>query len=374
MAKLDRIWSVQISLGTLAIAERGFNDILILWPDEDGFLSGPGGSPTGDRVAVVTGPDELLDLGILDSDPVYTAASNAFAQTPHIRQVYIGWQDTNSNPGPAETVTEALAACATEAPGYWYGLALVSRGESDVKEAAEWAEANERLFGTSSDDTDIPSSGNGDIASFMQGKNYLRTFVCYTKNASSEYPEVALMAERFTRYPGQNSFSNVQLSGITSDNLTETQYLYCKDKNVTTFENFRNFAITQGGKVAGNEWIDVIRLRDQLVESLKVSIVGALIRATNSTGKIPYTDAGIQIIANAMRQPLDLNVARGGLAPEELDANDNVIPSYTISVPRASDVPDNDKANRVLKDCNFTARLAGAIHTGELKGSLVYSF
>jgi len=362
-SKLSRIWDVQISLGTLAIAERTFDQLLILFDDSTGFSN-------SSRVEIITSADDLLDLGITEADPVYVAASNAFAQTPHIRQVYVGHWDTSDS----ETIKEALAACATEAPGYWYGLAITSRDAADVQDAADWAESNERLFGTASNDPDIPTNDTDDIASLLMDSNYLRSFVCYTKSAGDEYPEVALMAERFTRYPGAETYANVQLNGITSDNLTETEYNYCKDKNVTTFENFRNFAITQGGKVAGNEWIDVIRLRDQLVESIKVSIVGALVRATNGTGKIPYTDAGIAIIANAIRQPLDLNVQRGGIAPEELDANDNIIPSYTVTVPRASEVSDNDKANRVLRDCFFTARLAGAIHNGDLTGALTYSF
>lgn len=362
MAQLSRIASVQISLGTLAITEKSFNDILILSSN----------NKLTDRVTVITGADELLDLGVDSGDALYKAAQAVFSQTPHVRQCYIGQQDLAAD--PAESVTDALAACADEAPGYWYGLILESRDEQDVKDAAAWAEANERLFGTASNDPDIITSADTDIASFLAGENYMRTFVCYTTAADTQYPEAALMSNRFTYYAGQESWANVQLSGIRSDDLTEAQYLYAKDKNASTFENFRNFAITQGGKVAGGEHVDVIRLRDQLVESIKVSVVGAIVRATNSTGKIPYTDAGIQIIGNAIRQPLDLNVRRGGIAPEEQDENGDIIPSYTLSLPRSSEIPTNDKANRLLRDVYFTARLAGAIQVVEILGSLVYDF
>src|SRR5690606_12233769 len=151
-----------------------------------------------------------------------------------------------------------------------------------------------------------------------------------------------------------------------------SQKVTATDRNVTLFDAIRNFSVTQGGRVAAGEWIDVIRLRDQLVESIKVSVAGMLVRATNSSGKVPYTDAGIQLVVNAIRDPLDLNVRRGGIAPEELDEYGNVIPSYTISAPRNSQVPTNDKANRILRDVKFTARLAGAIHVVEVRGSLVY--
>lgn len=365
MGKLSRIADVQISLGTLAISERSFNDILALTSDPDTGLT------PGNRVMVITGADELLDAGVEDGAPIYRLAQAVFSQTPHVRQLYIGYQELGDTP---ETVTEALAACAQEAPGYWYGLLLDTRDDADVREAAAWAEANERLFGTATNDPDVIGPADTDIASALYELNYMRSFVCFTTEADTEFPEAALMGERFTYYPGSESFANVQLSGITSDNLSEGDYQFARQKNVTTFERFRNFSITQGGRVAGGEWIDVIRLRDQLVESIKVSVVGAIIRATNSTGKIPFTDDGIQIIVNAIRQPLDLNIRRGGIAPEELDANGDVIPSYKVEYPLAAEISTNDKANRILRDVNFTARLAGAIHTTEIRGSLVYDY
>lgn len=360
MAKLSRIADVQISIGTLAITEKAFNRMLILSSNAN----------LVDRVTVITDPDDLLDLGVLSTDPLYAAASDAFSQTPHVNELYIGMQDTAA----LEDTATALAACEAEAPGYWYGLINESRVEQDVKDTAAWAEANEKLFGTATDDPGALTSATTDLGSALQTQNYMRTFVCYSSEAATEYPEAGLMSQRFTYYPGAEGWANVQLSGLTSDSLTEAEYGFAQDKNITTFEQFRNFSVTQGGKVAGGEWIDVIRFRDQLVESIKVSVVGAIVRATNSTGKLPYTDAGIQVIKAAIRQPLDQNVSRGGLAGPTIDDQGNVVPSYRIQVPRAVDVPANDKANRVLKDVNFSARLSGAIHTVEIKGSLVYDF
>jgi len=454
MAKLSRIADVVISLGTTAITERSFNDMLILGSH---VLSTT-------RTMVITGADELLDLGLSSIDPLYFAARDAFSQIPSVRQVYIGrrqvdeanitvtavaqadykvvlkWRDANGDQQTAtavyaglvsdttsaiatglagainstdapvtatatsdaiavendvagdpmaleiagnlsmqivpstESVTDALAAVNSEMNN-WYGLVITSRDTTDVKAAAAWAESNEKIFGTASASANVIDSGSSsDIASTLMQNQYFRSFVMFNENAATQYPEAALMSNRFTFYAGAESWANVQMSGITASNLTEGQYITAKGKNVTTFEMFRNFAVTQGGRVAAGEWIDVIRLRDQLVDQIKVAAVSAIVRATNSNGKVPYTDEGIQLIGNAIRDPLDLNVRRGGIAPEALDENDNIIPSYTITLPRASQVVTNDKANRLLRDVKFTARLAGAIHTTEIKGSLVYDF
>lgn len=269
-----------------------------------------------------------------------------------------------------ESVTDALAAV-SNGPFNWYGLVIVSRDPADVKAAAAWAETNEKLFGTASADPNIIDPGStSDIASDLMANQYFRTFGFYSANAAIQYPEAAIMSSMFTFYPGQETWSLKKLAGIIYDELTEGQAITAHSKNFSTFELFRNFAVTQGGKVAAGEWIDVIRLRDQLVESIRVSVVSAMI---NADGKVPYTDDGIQIIGNAIRAPLDLNVRRGGIAPEELDESDRVIPSYTISLPRSSQVPFNDKANRVLNDVKFTARLAGAIHIVNINGSLSYA-
>lgn len=40
--------------------------------------------------------------------------------------------------------------------------------------------------------------------------------------------------------------------------------------------------------------------------------------------------------------------------------------------PLAADLTSTQKASRILKDCKFSARIAGAIHVVEIKGCLTY--
>ena len=62
----------------------------------------------------------------------------------------------------------------------------------------------------------------------------------------------------------------------------------------------------------------------------------------------------------------------GGIAPTEYDEGGNATPGYTTSVPRARDLAQAERASRQLKGCKFTARLAGAIHYVEVRGTLEY--
>ena len=201
----------------------------------------------------------------------------------------------------------------------------------------------------------------------MEG-NFYRTFYFYHADAAKDFPECAVMARCFAAYPGSETWANKKLAGVTTDGLTETQYNAVTKKNGNTFERFRNVTITQNGKVAAGEWIDVIRFRDWLQEEMTVNIFNVLI----NNDKVPYTDAGIALVEAQMRAALKLGQTRGGIAPDEYDENGNTNAGYVVSAPLAANISANTKATRILEDMRFTARLAGAIHAVEIKGSLTY--
>lgn len=279
---------------------------------------------------------------------------------------------TTPIPTSTELPSVALAAAQSETDD-WYGISLTSRAEADILDAAAWTEANEKLLGVTSADAGIVDAGDTtDIASLLEQNQYFRTHVWYHADAANQWLDAAIAAAMFTYYPGQESWAIQRLGGIAYDTLSEGQAQAAFAKNANTFEQFRNFAITQGGKVAAGEWIDVIRFRDWLVEQIKINVVSAMV---NADGKVPYTDPGIQIIVTAMRQALDLGQARGGIAPPEVAPDDatRMIPGYVTRYPRSTAVAFNDKANRILRDVGFTARLAGAIHTVQIRGSLTYA-
>lgn len=269
---------------------------------------------------------------------------------------------------PTEDIADTMAAVVASDSDF-YGVALASRADEDILAMAEWAEANEKLFGTATAADGAKNSEiTNDIGSQLQAKNYYRTFWFYHALAATEYPECAIMARCFSINPGGETWANKQLSSITTDSLSETEALAVQGKNGNTFEPFRNISITQNGKVAAGEWIDVIRFRDWLAEEIKVNVFNLLI----NRDKVPYTDAGIAAIESQIRAALTLGQTRGGIAPTEYDENGNQNLGFTISVPLSSSISPNQKALRILNDVKFTARLAGAIHVVNITGNLTY--
>lgn len=140
MAEIDRVVDVNINLETTPLSQKGFNIIAIV-----------GSNPTfSERVRYYTDLASLADdLTNGTSDPEYTAASDMFSQNPTVSEVALIRED-----GGDADMQATLDAAKVESDK-WYGLVLATRNETKVKDAGDWALANEKLFFLASSDTDI---------------------------------------------------------------------------------------------------------------------------------------------------------------------------------------------------------------------------
>lgn len=251
----------------------------------------------------------------------------------------------------------------------WYGLVMVERIKQTQLDAAAWVEANEKLFFTATNEADVldPALAT-DLLSVLKNTRYYRTAALYHTNAATEYPDAAWAGRVFTINPGAETWALKQLASITPSPLTSTQKQTVVNKGGNTFEFYQaQIALTNPGKVSAGEWIDVIRFRDWLKDTIQTNMVQMMI----NRDKVPYTDHGIQLCVNNLRKSLQEGQNVGGIAPDELDASNNTVPGFVITYPRSVELAPSIKASRVLS-LGFTARLAGAIHVVEITGALAY--
>ena len=268
----------------------------------------------------------------------------------------------------ASAVADDLDAILDE-DNRWYGLVMTERVKQTQLDAAEWTEANDRLFITATDEADaLDPSKTTDLISTLKNTRYFRTAVLYHTNAATEYPDAAWAGRVFTIKPGGETWALKQLASVTPSPLTSTQKQTVVNKGGNTFEFYQEqIALTNPGKVSAGEWIDVIRFRDWLKDTIQVNMTQMMI----NRDKVPYTDAGIQLCVNNLRKSLQEGQNVGGIAPDELDASNNTVPGFVITYPRSVELAPSIKASRVLS-LGFTARLAGAIHVVEITGALAY--
>jgi len=257
----------------------------------------------------------------------------------------------------SETWVDALDAVSDE-NSEWYALVAETHVAEDVLALAGSMEARKKVFGTSTSDSQVASSiSTADIATQLFDLGYQRTFVFYSANADTQYPEAAWIGSQLPEQPGSNTWKFKSLAGVTVSALSSTQSGAVKDKNANTYERIGGVSITSEGRMAGGEFIDVIIFVDWLEARMRESIFFRLV----NTKKIPYTQAGITIIENEIRRVLAEGITTGGLAPN---------PQPTVTVPNVLSIDPNLRALRTLEGISFEARLAGAIHFVKVRGTV----
>jgi hypothetical protein len=139
--------------------------------------------------------------------------------------------------------------------------------------------------------------------------------------------------------------------------ISSTQEGVVKGKHGNTYTEVAGFNITNPGKVASGEFIDVVFGRDALQARIQEAVFAVLV----SVRKVPYTDTGVDMVVAAVKGVLATFVTSGFLAAD---------PAPVVVAPKVKDVAQSDRANRLLPDVDFSATLAGAIQAVEISGRI----
>lgn len=360
MSNLDRIVNITIELQTVVSSGASFDNILIVGPAPKTPLE----EVTIPDVGVYTSLSAVNEMGWVSegdsADPVGIAARIAFSQSVKPQKIYIAVQKTTEG-STLEAPTATLSRAESE--NGWYVALAAGIPEEDLEDMAEWTEAREKMFGYAyADPSDNPVANT-----------YYRSFgVCYGEDAGSgdPYKHVA-MAVRFLSYDaGSETWVNKSLASVSTSQFTDTEVDTIDKDPASYYIQVGDTGLVQGGKVRAGEWIDVIRFRDWLKNDMQLRILNLLVKRP----KVPYTDKGIGLVRNQMIASLKEGTRRGGIAEDQYNSDEELIPGFTTSVPLAADLSDEQKKSRVLEDCTFSAILAGAIHVVNVNGSLVYSY
>lgn len=367
---LNRLCQINISLDNPVQSSSGYDCLLLVGDAPATAKDGATLYPVG----IYTNLDEVTDMGWVaegdDAEPIGRAARIAFSQSPRPNQIYIAIRQQVAVQGEAmateaEPITTTLAR-AEETPG-WYVICPCGMEEGEYKTIAEWTESRNYVFAfTTLGDTNPV----GDL--------FYRSFGFYGKTVESaeevpednKYAHVAAVSKCLHYDAGAETWANQVVNGITAATLSGTMISKLNAANLSYIIKVGGKTITQGGKTSAGEWIDLIRFRDWLQNDMAQRVCDLLIR----NPKIPYTDSGIAAVENQIIASLKAGQVRGGIAESEFDEMDQEVPGYKTTMPLASSLTASERASRVLKNCKFWARIAGAIHMVEIEGSLTYTF
>lgn len=268
----------------------------------------------------------------------------------------------------ADTAASALAAIETYSTD-WYFIAAEDRTAQFVLAMASEIQARKKIFFTANADvaalqgTELASAS--DVPAQLAKSMYTRTVCLWHHSASYDYPEMAYIAYGAPYDAGSIAWGNAQLTGVEASlqpanqrPLTSIQKSALDVRHCNFIDLDGGVPVVRRGITSGGEWIDIIRGVDWLESDLKTSLRDLLINQKG--GKITYDDTGITRI----RQVIETSLQRA--------VNRNFLSSYTVNVPKASQVALADKKARILKDVTFAGILAGAILDVDLKGTVAY--
>lgn len=246
----------------------------------------------------------------------------------------------------------------------WFAIMETLRDQTEVLDLAEWCEGERKLFVTVSDDAaiikDTVDEDITSIAALFRTEQY--RFIALLYHASLvDFIDAAWLGEELRKPAGNSTWARKNLIGITPDKLTEEERNNALAKKCNIYELVGGIGVTSNGTVFDNKYIYIDVVRD--LEFLKTDIEVNLFEFLVSTDKIPYTDAGIAMAEDRLKTRLNSAVRAGILS-------DN--PAPTTSVPSIEEVAAQDKIDRILRNLNFQATLANAIHTIKIVGTVKY--
>jgi hypothetical protein len=320
---------------------------------------------TGLALAITSDSNETLTATVVNTTDIQLAwISQANLQTVKLGS-NLSWGTITA----VDTVAVDMNAIRQE-DNSWYGLISSDRTKQVQLDFAAWTETQDKIFGCASSEAAILTPGTTtDVISVLKNTRYYRTYIGYSALATTQYPDSAWMNALFPLQPGSETWALKKLSGVTPDNLTNTDRNTIINKGGNTFEFYQfQIALTGPGKTAAGEWIDIIRGRDWLKDLIQTNMVQMVI----NRAKVPYTDGGIQLCVNNLRKSLEQGQRVGFIAPDEVDSNGKTVPGFVITAPLSQSIDPLVKASRVLT-LEFTARIAGAIHVININGNVGYS-
>lgn len=344
MSDLDRIINIQIDRQTKAVSQKGFGTMLLLGPETE--------KPAGMTTRAREYDNESFKDDYSAGDVVFEALTDYFSQALVPEKAFVGFQEG------AETIGEALQAISDET-NEWYALAITSRAIADQTAAAQYVQTLRKMSGYASDDAEMKNPASVDDLAFnFDALSLSRSYTAYNEKAENttakRFPECAWFGRVLPALPGSITWKFKTLAGQIASNLTGTERTSLRTKHSNYYNEVGGVDIMEEGWMADGSFIDEIRGVDWIHARMQEAIFARLVNLP----KIPYTNAGVDIIVTEMRAVLTRAENQGILTPG----------FSVITKPDVRDIPFNDRASRVLPDLKFSAVLQGAIHEIKING------
>lgn len=371
MAKLpySRVVNVNLSRNEAFPSIRGFGVALFL------TTTAKSGKVDATLRTKVYGSIDEVAADWSTTDEFYKAALEAFSQNPRPLQIKVGFMTFVANSGTAaQFKTELDAIAAYDNEWYWVTVEAPLRDKASLDGLIQWTEAQNKFAIIDSNDSATENAATSTSVAARNKNLYTRTAVFYHTDAT-EYGAYALAASLGTR-----NFDNAdsaytakfkKLRGVAAINKGSsavqaiTGFTPALGQS-STAGHMANTLVDIGGQIflaegstlTQNVFIDEIHATDWIIARTEEQTLGVLL----NNERIPYTDAGMELLASGARTVMRI-ADRAGLIANDLDlATGLYAPAVTFSIPSVFDVPESQRKARIAPAIAITFRYSGAVH------------
>jgi len=360
MPSLQEIVDVSITLESSALTVRGFNSLMLAGKSASFVGGAPSPFAVGDVRPYTTLSEVQADAAIAADGEIMKMAQVAFAQSPSMSVLYIAYaKDTTSDPDEQIETSDLLDIMATN--NEWFGYCSEFNDPLSIKRQNDALGSTKYGFYLIEDAPDaIPAGLDGlsDYSSLWHTKS--------TDTAGGKYVNVAVASALLALKPGSYTaaFKSLQSVELSTYSPAEEKLLRPTDgtpaHRINQYSSVSGRGITWEGVTANvsvkgfiDTYIGKIYLQARLEEDIFAQLA--------SVGKVPYTNAGAQIITTAVLTRLNESVRDGYL---------KAVPAPVVAPIQLDQIPATSVSARVLPDVRFTAETAGAIHTVKINGTI----
>lgn len=351
MLKLNEIVKISIKRATSQVSVSDLNTVLILVRH----------TVSEGRAVTFSSVDEMIDYGFVSTDNAYLGAELIFSQNPKLDKIIVG------NVFEGETYAEGMREV-LGSDDQWLTVICESRVADEQLALARYIETTNKIYLTCYqplfdaecnvlENKAVDEDDKTDIGALIADNNLERTWAFY-KGDNSVFPEAGLIGTYAPAEAGTEIVLYKTVKGIVADTISTDMKLTLEEKNYTFYTTVHKKDLVMGAsKVGFGEWVDIMYATCWLDARLSERIFGVLI----NSGKIPYTNKGLEKIAVEVRAVLAQAREIGILSDDT---------PFKVYVPDATSLSSAKRNSREVDGITFEAPLAGAIHKVHVNGTV----
>jgi hypothetical protein len=277
-------------------------------------------------------------------------------------------EDRTADPGLAADLTAIRAADAA-----WRLLHIAdAQSSAQILAAAEWAETEFLVYVADTVDTVEATDDEEGVSRALADLGYMRTKTFHSRVNHGLHFAIGAVCHVLTADPGAGTIDYKSVTGITADDFstseinrlvgesTEPASSKCSTVYIEGMAAGTNEGtpIVWGGLVAGGEWLDIVIGLDWVRSDIQIAEFEFQLNA----GRVPYTRAGIQALADVVEARLRV----ASRAPYNI-----LDESSLVVTPKSFDATTPaERQTRYLNGVKWGGRVQGAIRALDVGGEV----